>query len=620
MAGRALAGALILAVLAGPNPGEAVQIVGPPISNTQEKLDVFGVRYQRFGTSGAKHILLGLPDLSDNNNEHGKYSWSPVEDGSVRHLIAFTWDPVNDKLITVVEPADSTSRHHGKSGKGPKATTLEFTDLRARVAGRFGRSVDEVNVLSVVVRSETPGASVALNDITVNGQLLGNVALSGFNTFNLLGLDFTSGFTVTATLVLTGAFHGQLNDPHVEILAGITGCEADADCDDGLACNGAETCDPMTLRCALGTPVACTGACDTGACINPDGFCEQIPGCPTTTTTTTITTSTTTTTSTSTTTSSTATTSPTTTSTSPTTTSTSTTASSTTTTSSTSTTTSSTTVTTFPPPVPCDAACGNGVRDAACGEVCDGADLGGATCPPDRPMGTPVCMPACHRIDYTPCIRAPPVEICGNCFDDDGNGLTDFEDPACCPFRFDSSVTSGRLVSDKVASSVNLCSIVNGVADQLPFELDEVYIQLRQPGGDELLCARIPAGDFVAVPGGFAFRDPKHSLETARGIDQIVARTRMGATVTGTFGKRAQFVQPPPGAVDVTLGVFSRGMGPASGACSTTRVEFVAGRDDSLVYPDDAAAHTCRRPGGSQRSTCRPTRRNRAVTIPLAGH
>jgi hypothetical protein len=214
---------------------------------------------------------------------------------------------------------------------------------------------------------------------------------------------------------------------------------------------------------------------------------------------------------------------------------------------------------------------------------------------------------------------APPVEICGNCFDDDGNGLTDFEDPACCPFTFESTVTSSRLVPANVASAVNLCSVLNAAPDQLPFDLAEVYIQLRLPGAHELLCARIPAGDFVAVPGGFAFRDLRRSLETARGIDQIVARTGTGTTLTGTFGKRAQFVLPPPGAIEVTLGFFPRTTGPAGGACSTTRVEFVDGRDDSLVFPDEASARTCRRPSGTHRSTCQPTRRNRAVTIPLAG-
>jgi hypothetical protein len=46
---------------------------------------------------------------------------------------------------------------------------------------------------------------------------------------------------------------------------------------------------------------------------------------------------------------------------------------------------------------------------------------------------------------------------------------------------------------------------------------------------------------------------------------------------------------------------------------------WVAGHDDRLVYPDDAAARMCRRSSGSKRSSCQPTRRNRAVAIPLAG-
>src|SRR5439155_1472575 len=41
----------------------------------------------------------------------------------------------------------------------------------------------------------------------------------------------------------------------------------------------------------------------------------------------------------------------------------------------------------------------------------------------------------------------PPREICGNCIDDDGNGLTDFEDPACCmqSQAFTMTVTRGLL-------------------------------------------------------------------------------------------------------------------------------------------------------------------------------
>ncbi len=628
-----LLSALLLSALA-PEGGEAQVFTPPP--DAPNATDVIGVRYRAFGLAAGRakesQIYLGTPNLAQGSNTRAPYDWATGTSGSVSHLIAFTWDPVNDTLIAVVVPADARRRRRrGKS----RATTLEFTGVRDAVVKKFGLDVDDMNVLSVVMKSEDPASAIALSGITFNGQLLGSLNAPGFNRFDAYGLDFTKGFTVTATLVLTGAFQGNKNDPYVDILGAVADCTEDADCDDGLACNGAETCDPARLSCASGTPIQCTGVCDTGACVDPDGFCEQHPGCPTTTTTTSTSTSslpaTTTTTgpeATSSTTSFTTTTATTATSSTTmmtsTTSSTTTSSTSTTTTSSSTppptTTTTSTTATTLSPIDPCSAACGNGVVDAACGEVCDGDDLGGAACPPDRPVGAPLCTPTCRRIDYTPCMPAPPVEICGNCFDDDANGLTDFEDPACCPLTFHSTITCGRLVPNESTTAVNLASILGGVPDQLPFDVAEVYVQLRVPGGDELLCSRIPAGDFVPGPRGFDFRDPRRSVETARGINQINARTRRGTTRAGIFGARAQFLAPPPGPVEITFGFFSRTGGPANGACSTTTIDLAAGSDDWLVYPDDTTARKCRPPSASERSTCQPTRRNRAVTIPLAGH
>ena len=74
--------------------------------------------------------------------------------------------------------------------------------------------------------------------------------------------------------------------------------------------------------------------------------------------------------------------------------------------------------------------CGNGVIDAECGEVCDGADVAGQTCA----GGTVTCAADCRSVDRTQCPASAPAprEICGNCIDDDLNGLIDFEDPACC--------------------------------------------------------------------------------------------------------------------------------------------------------------------------------------------
>jgi hypothetical protein len=130
-----------------------------------------------------------------------------------------------------------------------------------------------------------------------------------------------------------------------------------------------------------------------------------------------------------------------------------------------------------------------------------------------------------------------------------------------------------RLVPAGSSTTISLRSVLNAVPSQLPFDLGEVFIQLRPPGGEELLCARIPAGDFAAVAGGFDFRDPRGSLENARGIDRIVGRVGTDTTRAGTFGKRAEFVVPPPGAIDVTLGFFPPHSPPPSEASVSQPME-----------------------------------------------
>jgi hypothetical protein len=51
-------------------------------------------------------------------------------------------------------------------------------------------------------------------------------------------------------------------------------CTSDPDCDDGVVCNGQETCNLATLTCVPGTPPDCsalTGPCGVGICTEPDG-------------------------------------------------------------------------------------------------------------------------------------------------------------------------------------------------------------------------------------------------------------------------------------------------------------------------------------------------------------
>ncbi|MEO8601672.1 MAG: hypothetical protein ABI629_03745 [bacterium] len=55
-------------------------------------------------------------------------------------------------------------------------------------------------------------------------------------------------------------------------------CSSNAECDDGLACTGAESCNVMSGMCLPGTPVACgTDQCHDVACSEPTGSCVTTP-------------------------------------------------------------------------------------------------------------------------------------------------------------------------------------------------------------------------------------------------------------------------------------------------------------------------------------------------------
>lgn len=51
-------------------------------------------------------------------------------------------------------------------------------------------------------------------------------------------------------------------------------CEEDIDCDDSLVCNGAETCNQDLGQCQAGTPIDCG---QDGTCEEPDGICACPP-------------------------------------------------------------------------------------------------------------------------------------------------------------------------------------------------------------------------------------------------------------------------------------------------------------------------------------------------------
>ncbi len=75
------------------------------------------------------------------------------------------------------------------------------------------------------------------------------------------------------------AFTGAAVAAKVAIQVQVT-CATDTECDDGIACNGAETCDVGTGTCVAGTVADCSSLsdqCNVGTCVEPSGACVASP-------------------------------------------------------------------------------------------------------------------------------------------------------------------------------------------------------------------------------------------------------------------------------------------------------------------------------------------------------
>ncbi len=182
-----------------------------------------------------------------------------------------------------------------------------------------------------------------------------------------------------------------------------------------------------------------------------------------------------------------------------------------------------------------------------------------------------------------------PREICGNCIDDDGNGLTDFEDPACCmqTQSFTMDVTRGLLRPHGGTTRLKLKSILAeaGLADVNPLAQD-VFVQIRPVGSTDVLCAKAPADKFMKMHGAFKFWDRHHLVASAKGINDILVKVRKDGSVRfSAVGKRVEFATPPAGTLQVTVGFRNPATAESGNRCSTQTQAFRTGRQGRLLAP-----------------------------------
>jgi hypothetical protein len=231
---------------------------------------------------------------------------------------------------------------------------------------------------------------------------------------------------------------------------------------------------------------------------------------------------------------------------------------------------------------------------AGTGDVVDGdaifdpwliAPAPGGTCGPTTPTTT---TPTTTSSTSTSSSTTLPPERCGDCVDDDGNGLIDFEDPACCSgaAAFVGTLRQGRVAPRGGQSFLRLRATLATTGVTVNPPSDDVLLQIRQLNGPELLCAQVPAGKFMKMGKGYKFWDHMHGVPSAQGIaDMFVQLSPNGHVPYRTYGRRVNFPTPSAGDFEITVGFHDPAVGDASNRCSRMTVPFRAGKNGTLRYP-----------------------------------
>lgn len=162
----------------------------------------FAVRYRSFGNTEQPEVYLGVFDLgADERTELdlGSTVWSGSNE------LTFSYDPASDLLSTTM-------------AIGSQSFTLEYPDAAANSETLTGCALAEMSRLVFTLSAGDVETSVVLQDVSLDGGELGSLSgAGGPNVFELAGLSFTSGITITADLLLSGGFGSEPDLSFAEI-------------------------------------------------------------------------------------------------------------------------------------------------------------------------------------------------------------------------------------------------------------------------------------------------------------------------------------------------------------------------------------------------------------------
>jgi hypothetical protein len=182
----------------------------------------------------------------------------------------------------------------------------------------------------------------------------------------------------------------------------------------------------------------------------------------------------------------------------------------------------------------------------------------------------------------------PVPEICGNCLDDEGNGLVDFEDPACCGGVAPSITTIEllRLLPGVAASKLNLSLAPLPVVSALSPATHAVFVQLVPDDGESAFCASVDLVHFRAKGNKASFRDATGGVPSAMGLSSVKLRRLSSGNTRLTVSGAAAAI-PTPDATRIRIGVGLRALTEVGTPtrCVGRTVTVVSTKKGSLVFP-----------------------------------
>lgn len=235
---------------------------------------------------GSSVTVTGGGNTLTNNGTYGYYVYSEGDGDLTVNL--------SGETIT----GQDTGLGVRDAGGGPDNSSYDVTIQASTISANTASGVD------VGAPSGTGVMAVTLacnrftgNAVAIQSASSGVTATSNAIDGNTVGVD-GSGIAA-GSMDATGNWWGAVDGPSDaggstasgsgdSVTANITfspfaiavppcvSCASNAECDDGLACTGAETCNLGTSMCEPGTPVICAGQCLTGVCLEPSGTCQPV--------------------------------------------------------------------------------------------------------------------------------------------------------------------------------------------------------------------------------------------------------------------------------------------------------------------------------------------------------